>query len=167
MYLLNWYFLTLPFQTLEWHSLDSILFNLMNIILKYLTQWIQLNINSILPSSHFLIFTIKYCCHFMIFSCPVQFNSVAQLCPTLCDPVDCSTPGFPVHHQLLELAQTHVHRVRDASQPSHSQSCPPAFNISQNQGLFKWVSSSHQVAKVLAFQLQHQSFQWIFRADFL
>ena len=86
---------------------------------------------------------------------------VTQLCPTLCDPVDCSTPGFPVHHQLLEFTQTQVHRVTDAIQPSHPLSSPflPAFHLSQHQGLFQWVSSSHQVAKVLEFQLQHQSFQ--------
>ena len=81
----------------------------------------------------------------------------------------CSTPGFPVHHQLLEPTQTHVHHVGDAIQPSHCllSPSPPTFNISQHQGLFQWVSSSHQVAKVLEFQLQHQSFQWIFRTDFL
>ena len=91
----------------------------------------------------------------------VQFSSVSQSCPTLCDPMDCSTPGFPVHHQLLELAQTQVHRVSDAIQPSHPLSSPsaPAFNLSQHQSLFKQVNSSHQVAKVLEFQLQHQSFQ--------
>ena len=90
-----------------------------------------------------------------------MFSSVAQLCLTLCDPMDCSTPGFPVHHQLLEFTQTHVHRVRDAIQPSHplSSPSPPTFNFSQHQDLFKRVSSSHQVAKVLEFQLQHQSFQ--------
>jgi len=98
----------------------------------------------------------------------VQFSSVTQLCLTLCDPMDCSLPGFPVHHQLLELAQTHVHWIGDIIQPSHPLSTPsPAFNLSQHQGLFQWVSSSHQVAKVLKFQLQHQSFQWIFRTDFL
>ena len=98
-----------------------------------------------------------------------QFSSVTQSCPTLCDSMDCSTPGFSVHHQLLELAQTHVHQVGDTIQPSHplSSPSPPAFSLSQHQGLFKWVSSSHQVAKVLEFQLQHQSFQWIFRTDFL
>ena len=98
----------------------------------------------------------------------VQFSSVAQ-CPTLCDPVDCSRPGIPVHHQLLEFTQTHVHWVGDVIQPSHPLSSPssPTFNLSQHQGLFKWVSSSHQVAKVLELQLQHQSFQWIFRTDFL
>ena len=96
-------------------------------------------------------------------------SSVAQSCPTLCDPMDCSTPGLPVHHQLLKLAQTHVHRVSDAIQPSHPllSSSPPAFNLSQHQGFFQWVSSSHQVAKALELQLQHQSFQWIFRTDFL
>ena len=94
---------------------------------------------------------------------------VAQLCLTLFDPMDCNMPGFPVHHHFLELAQTHVHWVRDAIQPSHplSSPSPPAFNLSQHQGLFQLVSSSHQVAKVLEFQLQRQSFQWIFRTDFL
>ena len=93
----------------------------------------------------------------------VQFSSVAHLCPTLCNPVDCSTPGLPVHHQLPESTQTHVHWVGDAIQPSHplSSPSPPAFNLSQYQGLFKWVTSLHQMAKVLEFQLQHQSFQWI------
>ena len=82
--------------------------------------------------------------------------------------MDCSMAGFPVHHQLPELAQTHVPRVSDAIQPSHPLwSSSPAFNLSQHQGLFKWVSSSHQVAKVLELQLQCQSFQWIFRTDFL
>ena len=141
----------------------------------------------------------------------VQFSSISQSCPTLCDPMDCSMSGFPVHIQLPELTQTHVHRVRDAIQPSDPvipfSSClqsfptsgsfpmsqfftsggqnivsfyqvsklelvvtnfivwfvpllspsPPACNLSQHQGLFQWVSSSHQVAKVLEFQLQHQS----------
>ena len=99
----------------------------------------------------------------------VQFSSVAQSCLTLCHPMNCSTPGFPVHHQLLELAHTHVHQVNDAIQPSHplSSPSPPAFNLSQHQGLFQWVSSSHQVAKVLELQLQHQSFQWTPRTDLL
>ena len=96
-------------------------------------------------------------------------SSVTQLCPTLCHPVNCSMSGFPVHHQLPELTQTHVHRVGDAIQPSHPllSPSPPTFNLSQNQGLFQWVSSSHQVAKVLEFQLQYQSFQWVFRTEFL
>ena len=85
----------------------------------------------------------------------VQFSSVTQSCPTLCDPMNCSTPGLPVHHQLLEFTQTHVHQVGDAIQPSHplSSPFPPAPNSSQHQNLFQWVNSSHEVAKVLEFQL--------------
>ena len=96
--------------------------------------------------------------------CSVQFSSVTQSCLTLCNPMDCSMPGLPVYHQLPEFTQTHVHWVNDAIQPSHPlpSPSPPAFNLSQHQGLFKWISSSHQLAKVLEFQLQHQSFQWIF-----
>ena len=87
----------------------------------------------------------------------------------LCDPMGSSILGFPVHHQLLELTQTHVHRVSAAIQPSHplSSPSPPAFKFSQHQGLFKYVSSLNYVAKVLEFQLQYQYFQWIFRTDFL
>ena len=97
-----------------------------------------------------------------------QFSSVTQLCPTLCDPMNCSTPGLPVHYQLPEFTQTHVHWFSDAIQPSHPLSSPSlAFNLSQHQGLFKWVSSSHQVFEVLEFQLQPQSFKWPFRTDFL
>ena len=90
-----------------------------------------------------------------------HFSSVAQLCPTLCDPMNCSTPGLPVHHQLLEFTQTHVHGVGDAIQPSHPLLSPsrPAPNLSQHQSLFQWVNSSHEVAKTLEFQLKHQSFQ--------
>ena len=94
--------------------------------------------------------------------------SVTQLCLTFCDAMDSSMPGFPVHHQLSKLAQTHVHWVGDAIQPLHPLSSPsPTFNLSQHQSLFLWVSSLHHVAKVLEFQLQHQSFRWIFRTDFL
>ena len=84
--------------------------------------------------------------------------------------MDCSMPGFPVHHQPPELAQTHVHWVSDDIQPSHPLSSPsPTFNLSQHQGFFQWVSSLHQEAKVLGLrlQLQHQSFQWMFRTNFL
>ena len=99
----------------------------------------------------------------------VQFSSVAQSCLTLCDPMNCSTPGLLVHHQLPDCTQTHVHQVGDAIQPSHPllSPSPPALNLSQHQGLFQWVSSSHQVAKLLEFQLQHQSFQCIARTDLL
>ena len=90
-----------------------------------------------------------------------QFSLATQSCLTLYDPTDCSTPGFPVHHQLPELAQTHVHQVGYAIQPSHPllSPSPPALNLSQHQDLFQGVSSLNQVAKVLEFQLQHQSFQ--------
>ena len=100
----------------------------------------------------------------------VQFT---QSCPTVCDPMNCSTPGFPIHHQLPKLAQTHVHWVSDAIQPSHPllSPFPPAFNLSQHRGLFQWVSSSHQVTEVLELQHQQQSFQYSvlisFRIDWL
>ena len=87
--------------------------------------------------------------------------SVAQSSLTLCKPMSCRMPGFPVHLQLLEPAQTHVHQVSDAIQPPHplSSPYPPTFSLSQHQGLFQWVGSLHQLARVL--ELQHQSFQWI------
>ena len=98
----------------------------------------------------------------------LQFSSVTQSCPTLW-PHGCSMPGLPVHHQLPEFTQTHAHWVGDAIQLSHPLLSPstPAFNLSQHQGFFKWVSSLHQVIKVLAFQLQHQSFQWTLKTDLL
>ena len=98
-----------------------------------------------------------------------QIRSVAQSCLTLWDPMNCSTPGLPVHHQLPEFTQTHVHRVSDAIQPSHplSSPSPPAPNPYQHQSLFQWVNSSHEVAKVLEFQLEHHSFQRNPRADLL
>ena len=102
-----------------------------------------------------------------IYTCNI--SSVTQLCPTLCNSMDCSTPGFPVHQQLLEFTQTHVNWASDAIQPIHplSSPSPPALNLSQCQDLFKWVTSSHQMAKVLDFQLQYQSFQWTLSSDFL
>ena len=98
--------------------------------------------------------------HSWVITHSVQFSSVAQSCPTLCDPMNCSMPDLPVHHQLLEFTQTHVHWVGNVIQPSHPlpSPSPPALNLPQHQGLFKWVSSSHQVTKVLEFQLQPQSF---------
>ena len=97
------------------------------------------------------------------------FCSVAQSCLTFCDPMDFSTPGLPIHHQLSEFTQTHVHGVGDAIHPSYPllSASSPTFSLSQHQGLFQWVSSSHQIAKVLEFQLQLQSFQWMFRTYFL
>ena len=94
-------------------------------------------------------------------------STVTQSCSTLCDPMNHSMPGLLVHHQLPEFTQIHVHWVGNAIQSSYplSSPSPPALNLSQHQGLFQWVSSSHQVAKVLEFQLQHQSFQWTPRTD--
>ena len=116
----------------------------------------------LLPLNLFRAFSLK--------SNIVAISSVQLLsCCGLCNPMNCSTPGLPAHHQLLEFTQRHVHWVSDAIQPSHPLSSPSslAFNLSQHQCLFQWVSSSHQVAKVLELQLQHQqqSFQWIFRTE--
>ena len=90
-----------------------------------------------------------------------QCSSVAQSCPTLCNPMNRSTPGLPVHHQLPESTQTHAHRVGDAIQPSHplSSPSPPAPNPSQHQGLFPMSQLFIRRGQVLEFQLQHQSFQ--------
>ena len=112
---------------------------------------------------------IAFCSEFLKFgdsnlnSISIIFSSVAQSCLILCDPMDCSMPGFPVHHQLPEFTQSHVHWVGDAIQPSDPllSPSPPTLNLSQNQGLFQWVSYSHQMVRVLEFQLQRQSFQWI------
>ena len=109
-----------------------------------------------------------------VVSCLTCCCSVAKCCLSLCDPMDCCMPGFPVLHYCLEFAQTHVHWGGDDIQPSHPllSYSPPALNLSNesfpmSQGLFQRVSSSHQVAKVLELQFQHQSFQWIFGVDFL
>ena len=129
----------------------------------YLIQWKRENM-ILLEDKFWIEQMVK-----VILGSSFQFSSVTQSCPTLCHPMNGSTPGLPVHHQLLEFTQTHVHWVGDAIQPSHplSSPSPPALNLSQHQGLFQWVSSSHQVAKVLEFQLQNQSFQWTPRTDLL
>ena len=128
--------------------------------LHYL-QYILISITECLTTQ------INLCRRYMFSS--VQFILVAQSCPTPCDPMKRSTPGLPVYHQLPESTQTHVHWVGDAIQPSRplSSPSPPALNLSQHQGLFQWVNSLHQVAKVLEFQLQHQSFHWTPRTDLL
>ena len=118
--------------------------------LLYTDSWSLLKFMStelVMPSNYLIL-----CCPLLL---SVQFSSVAQSCPTLCDPMNRSMPGFPVHHQLPEFTQTHVHRVSDAIQPSHSllSPSPPAHNPSQHEGLFQWVNSSHEVAKVLEFKL--------------
>ena len=125
-----------------------------------LLEWrVMTNLDSILKSRHY--FANK--------SPSSQFSSVPQSCPPLCNPMNRSMPGLPVHHQFPEFTQTHAHRVSDAIQPSHplSSPSPPATNPSQHQGLFQWVNSSHEVAKVLKFQLQYQSFHWTPRPDLL
>ena len=99
----------------------------------------------------------------------LKFSSVSQSCPTLCDPMNRSTSGLPVHHQLPDFTQTHAHRASDAIQPSHplSSPSPPAPNPSHHQSLFQWVNSSNEVAKVLEYQLQHHFLQRHARADLL
>ena len=112
--------------------------------------------------SHFLFYPFCICLHSSVqFSRSVMSDSLR--------PMNHSMPGLPVHHQLPESTQNHVHWVGDAIQPSHPllPPSPPALTLSQHQGLFKWVSSSHQVAKVLEFQFQHQPFQWTPRTDLL
>ena len=139
--------------------------------------WQYTCFNAILSSHPTLIFShrvqksvLYICVSFAISHIGSSFSSVQSLsCVWLCDAMNCSMPGLPVHHQLPESTQTHVHWVGDVIQPSHplSSPFPPALNLSQHQGLFKWVSSSHHVAQVLELQLQHQSCQWIFRTDLL
>ena len=144
----------------------------------HVTLYIHLTLSSPLPMSTSVLYIgfsiaalqINSSVHLLDFRYmhSVQFSSVAQSCPTISDPMDCSTAGFPVYCQLPEFTQTHIPWLSDAIQPSHPlSSLSPAFNLPQQQGLFKWVSFSHQVAKVLEFQLQHQSFQWVFKTDFL
>ena len=107
---------------------------------------------------------LYYLSHHRILALWIQFSSVAQSCLILCDPVNRTTPGLPVHHQLPEFTQIHAHRVSDAIQPSHPLSSPsPAPNPSQHQGVFQWVNYSHEVVKILEFQLHHESFQWTLR----
>ena len=139
---------------------DNLFFGQLRIIVKISAFWSTylFPVSNKAETQILLMTLLTHCCCCCL---------VTKLCLTPCDPVDCSTPGFPVLHHLLELAQTPVHWVSDAIQPSHplSSPSPPAFNLSQHQGLFQWACSSHQVVKVL--ELQHQSFQWIFRTDFL
>ena len=117
--------------------------------------WTGSSIKFIL-SSHSILDICNYC-------------SVATSCPTLCYTMDCGRPGFPVLHCLLRLAQIHLHWVSDSIQPTYPllPTSPPVLNLSQHESLFQGVGSSHQVAKMLDLQLQHQSFQWIFMVDSL
>ena len=122
-----------------------------------------------IKNNEIMLFAAKWMDLEIIILSEVQFSWVAQSCPTLCDPMKRRMPGLPVHHQLPEFTQTHVHRVSDAIQPCHPLSSlfPPAPNPSQHQSLFQWVNSSHEVAKLLEFQLQHHSVQRYPRADLL
>ena len=162
-----WHFSTVPFDYL----------NNPKCWLKWIHEKIKLStysgsvqrLKSEFFTSHISIVFIWLNLHWNKTIYSVQFSSVAQSCPALCDPMNCSIPGLSVHHQLPEFTQTHVHQVSDAIQPSHPRSSPspPAPNPSQHQSLFQWVNSLHEVAKVLEFQLQHQSFQWTPRTDIL
>ena len=119
----------------------------------------MINLDSILKSGDVTLWTKGH-----ILSSVQSLNHV-----WLCESMGCSTTGFPVHHQLSELTQTQVLQVADATQPSHplSSQSPTTFSLSQHQGIFQWVSSSHPVTKVLELHLQNQSCQWIFRTDCL
>ena len=112
-------------------------------------------------------FSVSFFMNLTLLKSSVQFSSVSQSCLTFCDPMDFSMTGLPVYHQLPEFTQTHVHWVAEAIQRFHplSSSPSPAFNLSQHQGIFPRISCSHQITKILEFQLQHQSFLWIFRTD--
>ena len=140
------------------------LHSLHNLIFSFLTFYFVLEYSQLTTLWNFR-WTVKQSCWVRHTCCGC---SVVKSCPTLCDPMNCSMPGFPVLHHLLEFAQTPVHWVSDTMQPSRPlSSLSPAFNRSQHQGLFQWVSSLHQVAKVLELQLQYQSSQQIFRVNFL
>ena len=134
---------------------------------KFSGDFFSLTLTPTIETHKFCISSSLFCLAGYISHSSSQFSSVAQSCPTLCDPMNHSTPGLPVYHQLPEFTETHVHQVSDAIQPSHPllSPSPPAPNPSQHQSLFQWINFSHQVAKVLEFQLQHQSFQWTPRTD--
>ena len=139
-----------------------------NLFLCHYYQYFSptLIILSLICCNCFLSILISSLCTLQsIFHIVVVLQSLSHI--QLCNSMDCNMPGFPVLYYLLKFAQTHVHWVYDAIKTSHPLLSPsPALSLSQHQGLFQWVSSSHQVAKVQELQLQHQSFQWIFRADF-
>ena len=141
----------------------SLLIMMLTEFVIYCLYYVDLNI----PSMPTLLRVFNY--KWMLQFSSVQFSPVAQSCPTLCSPMNCSRQGLPVHHQLPEFTQTYVYWIGDAIQPSHplSSPFPPAPNPSQHQSLFQWVNSLHEVAKILEFQLQHQSFQWTPRTDLL
>ena len=143
-----------------------LLFIFFSVFALIFSVWIFFQIANLFPEhTNVLWLNPSHCLRLSL----VQLSSVAQSCPTLCDPVNHSTPGLAVHHQLPESSQTHVHRVGDVIQQSHplSSRSSPAPSPSQHRGLFQWVNSSHEVAKGLELQVQHQSFQWTPRTDLL
>ena len=155
---------SLVISKIEKSAYISVVFSILYMDLPYFFDWVWEH------KENWILNSVCVCVLYKEWNFEVvQFSSVAQSCPTLCDPMDCSTPGLPVLHKLPEFTQTHVHWVGDTIQPSHPLSSPssPTFNLFQHQDLFKWGSASHQVAKVLEFQLQHQSFQWTPRTDLL
>ena len=143
----------------QWFGVNGILlFPLLSLIFSFKKKIVFLNFvlgYSWLTNNVVIVSGEEWRDSAIVYLYPDQIRSVTHLCLTLCDPMNCSTPGLPVHHQLPEFTQTHVHRVGDAIQPSHplSSPSPPAPNPSQHQSLFQWVNSSHEVAKVLEFQL--------------
>ena len=146
----TWYFMSLGAALKQWMQVYESLSS-------FVSSWITTLGTTQLSESPFGI-RLKFCC-----------CSDSKSCLTLPDPMDCSTPVFPVLHCLPKFAQTHVHWVGDAIQPSHSllPPSPLALSLSQHEGLFQWISSSNQVVKVLEVKLQQQSFHWIVRVDFL
>ena len=163
-----------PCSSLEWG--EEISFSKGTYMLKFCLK--MLCLKDFLPdmlkfkkaSVYFMLIFAKHRVgpFFSIICFPSSFVVQSLSCIQLCDPMDCITPSFPVLHYFLECAQIHVHWASDAIQPSYLllSPSPPALNLSQHQGLFQCVTSSHPVAKVLELQLQHQSLQWIFRVDF-
>ena len=155
-----WFFLLNPrWIDSHWFHIKSFLIQQLHTHGSFLTWTIGKVFPTALPGSRISLFFSVFCC----------FCSVTQSCATLCDPHELKHTRFPVLHHLPGLDQTHVHWLGDVIQLSHPLLSPssPAFNLSQHQGLFRLVSPSHQVGKVLEFQLQHQSFQWILRIDLL
>ena len=136
------------------HLLCKSRMNFVLLLLRFIYSIME-KTNLQVQSSFILLFLLLLLVYLIISYVSDQIRSVAQSCPTLCDPMNRSMPGLPVHHQHPEFTETHVHRVRDAIQPSHPLSSPSplAPNPSQHQSLFQWVNSSHELAKVLEFQL--------------
>ena len=170
--LLSWCFSLQSIISKPWHSLPILWFQLYFKCRILPNLYVSISMTWLPKSNHkFLTRHISQAYHvskWIIFLCALPDLLLLYSCYSL-QPLICSTPGFPVPHYLPEFAQTHFHWVSDAIQPSHPllPPSPLTFNLSQHRGLFQRVGSSHQVARVLELQFLHQSFQWIFRTDFL